>query len=60
MRKKIVAAILFIGYMVIFAGTSVALEFSADMVMTAEGHKIIGKMFATRDHSPTENQFRSF
>lgn len=54
MRKKIVTAMLFIGSALIFAGTSMAIEFSADMVMTAEGHKMTGKMFAKGDLSRME------
>ena len=54
MRKKIFAAMLFIGSMLMFAATSMALEFSADMVMTAEGHKMTSKMFAKGDHSRME------
>ena len=46
MHKKIVSAILAICSILMFAGLSLAFEFSADMVMTAESHKMAGKMFS--------------
>lgn len=46
MHKKIVLVILAITSMLMFANVSMALEFSADMIMTADGHKMAGKMFS--------------
>lgn len=54
MRKDIVAAILVIVSILMFAGTSLALEFSSDIVMTTEGKKMTGRMYAKGELSRME------
>lgn len=54
MRKEIFAAILVIVSILMFAGTSLAIEFSSDIVMTAEGKKMTGKMYAKGELSRME------